>query len=310
MEMIRRDFLEMPALNLSIRQQRTIKKAIIPAAGFGTRMFPVTKVVKKELLPIIDSDGRAKPIILKIVEEAVSAGVEEVGIIVQKGDLGVFQDFFQARPSQALLAKLSAENHAYSDYLQTLGQHITFIIQEQQEGFGHAVFCAKNWLDNEPFLLFLGDHIYRTTAQKSCAQQVLTAFHQADCSVVGLTVMSEETIQKAGCAAGIWQIPNSLLKVTQLYEKPEPEYAKAHLHVTGMEDSEYLGMFGIYALSPDIFNYLEIEIENNFRSRGEFQLTTCLERLRAAQGLLGLVVAGQYFDVGMPQIYRQTMQDF
>ncbi len=300
----------MQALNLNISPQSTVKKAVIPAAGFGTRMFPATKVVKKELLPIIDRDGRAKPIILKIVEEAIAAGIEEVAIVVQKDDLKIFQEFFQAPPKAELLSKLSPENREYSRYLQNLGQRITFLIQEQQEGFGHAVFCAKTWVNDEPFLLLLGDHIYETKEELSCAGQLLAAFSQTDCSVVGLTVMPQEIIHKAGCVKGVWQKPNSVLAVTKLYEKPDLEYARANLHVSGMPESDFLGVFGIYVLKPEIFDYLEVEIDNNLRYKGEFQLTTCLDRLREEKGIVGYLVKGQYFDVGMPQFYRQTMCDF
>ncbi|MDJ0714898.1 MAG: sugar phosphate nucleotidyltransferase [Prochloraceae cyanobacterium] len=290
--------------------QSKVKKAVIPAAGFGTRMFPVTKVIKKELLPIIDRDGRAKPIILKIVEEALNAGIEEVGIVVQKADLEIFQEFFLAAPKAELLAKLSPENREYSQYLQDLGQRITFLIQDRQEGFGHAVFCAQTWVNNEPFLLLLGDHIYLSQEGLSCAGQLLAAFEQAECSVVGLTVMPGEIIHKAGCVAGVWQKPNSLLQVTKLYEKPDLEYAKANLHVTGLPESDFLGVFGMYVLTPEIFDYLEAEIENNLRYRGEFQLTTCLDRLREEKGIVGYLVKGKYFDVGMPQFYWQTVRDF
>ena len=290
--------------------QSKVKKAIIPAAGFGTRMFPATKVVKKELLPIIDRDGRAKPIILKIVEEAVSAGIEEVGIVVQQDDVEIFKEFFQAPPKSELSAKLSPENLKYSEYLQELGQRITFLIQSQQEGFGHAVFCAKNWIDNEPFLLLLGDHVFQTAEKLSCAEQLLQVFAQTNSSVVGLTVMSEDIIHKAGCVTGVWQQPNSVLQVTQLYEKPDLEYAKTHLHVSGMPESDFLGVFGMYVLQPEIFQHLETEINNNLRYKGEFQLTTCLEKLREDRGMIGYLVKGQYFDVGMPQFYRQTMYDF
>ncbi len=307
---IHRDFPEMQALNLTISPQSKVKKAVIPAAGFGTRMFPATKVVKKELLPIIDRDGRAKPIILKIVEEAISAGIEEVGLVVQKDDLEIFQEFFQAPPKAELLAKLSPENREYSQYLQDLGQRMTFLVQEHQEGFGHAVFCAKTWVNNEPFLLLLGDHIYHTQEELSCAQQLLAAFDQQDCSVVGLTVMPEEIIHKAGCVMGVWKEPNSLLEVTKLYEKPDLEYAKANLHVPGMPESDFLAVFGIYVLKPEIFEHLEAEIANNLRYKGEFQLTTCLDRLREKEGIVGYLVKGQYFDVGMPQFYWQTMYDF
>lgn len=287
--------------------QPQIKKAVIPAAGFGTRMFPATKVVKKEMLPIVDRDGRAKPIILKIVEEAISAGIEEVAIVVQKTDLDIFTALFHHPPQAELLTKLSPENREYSQYIQDLGQHVTFVLQEHQEGFGHAVFCAKTWVDGEPFLLLLGDHIYQSQLELSCAGQLLTAFTQSDRSVIGLAVMSEEIIHKAGCATGVWKTPNSLLEISQLYEKPSLEYAKAHLHVTGMPESDFLGVFGMYALNPEIFEYLEVEIANNLRHKGEFQLTTCLERLRQDRGMMGYLVKGQYFDVGMPEFYRQTI---
>ena len=307
---IQRDFPEMQALSSTIFPQSTVKKAVIPAAGFGTRMFPATKVVKKELLPIIDHDGRAKPIILKIVEEAVTAGIEEIGIVVQKGDLEIFKAFFQESPKPELLTKLSLENQQYSQYLQDLGNRITFIIQEQQEGFGHAVYCAKSWVNDEPFLLLLGDHIYQTQEQRSCAEQILAAFTQTDSSVVGVTIMSGDIIHKAGCVTGTWREPNAVLDITQLYEKPDLEYAKTHLHVPGMPESDFLGVFGMYVLKPEIFDALQTEIENNLRSKGEFQLTTCLERLRSASGMVGYLVKGQYFDVGMPQFYRQTMHNY
>ena len=306
----KRTYTQHMSANLIVSPQPSVKKAVIPAAGFGTRLFPATKVVKKELLPIVDRDGRAKPVILKIAEEAIAGGIEEIGMVVQREDLAIFQEFFQDPPKAKLLAKLSPDNRDYSQYLQALGKRITFIIQEQQEGFGHAVFCARDWVNNEAFLLLLGDHIYQTEAELSCAGQLLAAFSRTDCSVVGLTVMSGEVIHKAGCITGVWKEPNSLLEVTQLYEKPDLSYAKANLHVAGMAESEFLGVFGLYVLKPEIFNYLETEINNNIRYRGEFQLTTCLDRLRKEKGMMGYLVKGQHFDVGMPQFYRQTMYDF
>jgi UTP-glucose-1-phosphate uridylyltransferase/mevalonate kinase len=307
---INRDFPEMQAISLTISPQSKVKKALIPAAGFGTRMFPATKAVKKEFLPIIDRDGRAKPIILKIVEEAIAAGIEEVGIIVQPDDIETFQEFFHKPPHAELLAKLSPENREYSRYLEDLGKRIVFIFQERQDGFGHAVFCAKDWTNDEPFLLLLGDRVYQTQEELSCAGQLLAAFSQNDCSVIGLTVMPEEIIHREGCAMGVWKQPNSLLEISQFYEKPDLEYAKANLHVPGMPESDFLGVFGMYVLKPEIFDYLEIEIDRNLRYKGEFQLTTCLDSLRQATGLLGYLVKGQYFDVGMPEFYRQTMHDF
>ena len=309
-DIIERDFPQMQGLKLTINAEKKVRKAVIPAAGFGTRLFPATKAVKKELFPIIDRDGRAKPVIMVIVEEAISSGIEEIGIVAQKGDRTLFEDFFKTPPSEELFKKLSPENQEYSQYLQDLGNRITILTQDEQEGYGHAVFCAKEWVKDEPFLLMLGDHLYASDNETSCARQVLDVYEQVGQSVVGLSVMPAKILHKVGCVTGFWQEPNSILCATQIYEKPDIEYARSHLHVEGMADDLFLGLFGIYALKPKIFDFLEEHISQNFRERGEFQLTSCLDRLRQEEGVTGYLVKGQYFDMGMPEFYRQTMIDF
>jgi len=309
-QIIERYFPQMQSLKLTIKASKKVKKAVIPAAGYGTRLFPATKVVKKELFPIIDQDGRAKPVIMAIVEEAVSAGIEEVGIVVQKSDRQLFEDFFKKPPNSELFPKLSPENQEYSKYLQDLGERITILTQEEQEGYGHAVFCAQEWVQDERFLLLLGDHIYASTQKSSCASQMLDIYEQVGQSVVGLTVMPAEIIHKAGCITGVWQEPNSLLTVTQFYEKPDIEYARTHLHLEGMAEDRFLAVFGMYVLEPQIFAYLAENINHNIRERGEFQLTSCLDKLQQNEGMTGYLVKGEYFDIGMPEFYRQTMMDF
>ncbi|MBH8577656.1 UTP--glucose-1-phosphate uridylyltransferase [Nostocaceae cyanobacterium CENA369] len=286
-----------------------VRKAVIPAAGFGTRLFPATKVVKKELFPIIDRDGRAKPVILAIVEEAINAGIAEVGIVVQPDDVGIFADLFKNPPSRGLFPKLSPQNQEYSQYLQDLGSKIVILTQEEQEGYGHAVFCAREWVQNEPFLLMLGDHVYKSDTEISCSRQILDVYEQGNRSVVSLTIMPETMLHKAGCVKGVWQC-NSILTVTQLYEKPSVDYARQHLHVEGMPENEFLCMFGLYVLTPKIFDFLAENINKDFRERGEFQLTSCLDNLRQAEGMTGYLVKGKCFDTGMPNAYRQTMIDF
>lgn len=309
-DIINRDFPQMECVKMTIGSQYKVRKAVIPAAGFGTRMFPATKAVKKELLPIIDRTGRAKPIILAIVEEALSAGIEEVGIVVQKGSRTFFEDFFKAPPSPQLFQKLSQPNQDYSKYLQDLGQKVTILTQDVQEGFGHAVFCAREWTNNEPFLLLLGDHIYASATESSCARQLLDIYSQVQQSAIGLRVTASDVIHHYGCAAGVWQQPDSLLAVTQLYEKPDIEYARQHLRVAGMADNLFLSFFGMYVLEPKIFDCLAEHIDGNFREKGEFQLTSCLDKLRQSEGMAGYVVQGRCFDTGLPEVYRQTLIDF
>lgn len=287
-----------------------VYKAVIPAAGFGTRMYPATKALKKELFPIIGKDGRAKPIILAIVEEAISAGIEEVGIVVQECDRNLFHDLLKSPPKPELWHKLSSENKEYSEYLKSIGDRITILTQTEQEGFGHAVFCTREWVGNQPFLLLLGDHVYTSKSNSSCAAQMVAIYQQTQTSVIGITVMDGDIIHKAGCVGGQWQTEQSILEIAQIYEKPTLEYARKHLAVSGMSEDEFLGIFGMYVLQPDIFDLLDSEIKNNQRFKGEFQLTTCLDKLRQQHGAIGYLVQGQYYDTGMPEFYRQTMIDF
>lgn len=287
-----------------------LQKAIIPAAGFGTRLFPATKGIKKEFFPLIDHDGLAKPVILIIVEEIIKSGIQEIAIICQSQDQSLFTDFFKNPPSSELYKKLSLESKQYSDDLLEIGEKITLIPQEKQEGFGHAVYCAKDWVNQKPFLLLLGDHVYRSDIEKSCVHQLVELYQQYQTNVIGLTIIAEEIIHKAGIITGNWLEKNSLLSITQLVEKPTIEYARSHLHPPNLKSDEFLAIFGMYILQPQIFDCLEDEIKNDKRLKGEFQLTTALDQLAKAQGMLGYLVQGEYFDIGMPAFYRQTMIDF
>jgi UTP-glucose-1-phosphate uridylyltransferase/mevalonate kinase len=308
-QIIEREF-RMPCLKLTLCAGRRVRKAVIPAAGFGTRLFPATKAIKKELFPIVDGSGRAKPVILAIVEEALSAGMEEVGIIVQARDRELFEQVFFVPPSVESFSKLSHEDQEYCSYLMDIGRRITFITQEAQEGFGHAVYSAREWVGDAPFLLMLGDHLYTSEAEASCSRQLVEVYERVGQSVVGIKVTPAAAIHNFGCVAGLWEEPGSLLNVTEVYEKPDLQYAREHLHVEGLEDGFFLSLFGQYVLTPRIFDYLEELIGSNVRERGEFQLTSCLDRLRREEGLNGYVVKGERFDIGTPDSYREAVINY
>ena len=308
-EIIERD-LEMPCLALTIHTGQKVRKAVIPAAGFGTRLFPASKATKKELFPIIDRDGIAKPAILYIVEEALEAGVEEVIIIVQKHDLEAFQSFFNVQVSIENYNKLPRHFQEYAHHLLEIGQQVRFVTQDAQEGFGHAIYCAREAVGNQPFLLMLGDHLYRSNNEKNCAQQLMEAYNQHGISVLGLRQTPEKQIASFGTATGIWIDEKRLLNVTEFAEKPTVDYARNNLRISGLPEDEYLTVFGEYIIKPQIFDYLEEHISNNVRERGEFQLTSALDRLRKEDGFLGLIVDGQRFDIGLPEHYLETLTRF
>ncbi len=308
-EILEKD-LKLQCLKLTLETGKKVRKALIPAAGFGTRLFPASKAAKKELFPVIGKDGRIKPAILTIIEEAVGAGIEEVGIIIQPADKAIFEEFFFMPPTIENFNKLSKENQEYSEYLLDLGNRITLIEQQTQDGFGHAVYCSREWAQNEPVLLMLGDHIYASDIEKSCARQIMDVFEKRGHSVVGLRPTPEDEIRHYGCVTGTWEVENSELNITEFYEKPDAEYAKKHLHIDGMDEKTYLTVFGQYILTPKIFDLLEESIAHNNREKGEFQLTSCLEKLRQEEGFGGCVVKGRRFDIGLPEAYRQTVIDF
>ena len=256
MELIEKD-LGLSCISLVLHAGTRVRKAVIPAAGYGTRLFPATKVMKKELFPVIDSKGQIKPVILAIVEEALSAGIEEVCIVCQKEDKETFEDFFGSPPPIEHYNKLSREMKLYNDYLLDLGRKVTLISQEVQEGFGHAVYCTKDWVANEPFLLLLGDHLYSSSEKDSCAKQVLDVYNRLGQSVVGLMVTPGNEVHNFGCAGGTWTDRDSLISITEFAEKPDQEYAQEHLHIEGMSDGSFLSVFGQYVLQPSIFDHLE-----------------------------------------------------
>ncbi|MBP1634502.1 MAG: putative UTP--glucose-1-phosphate uridylyltransferase [Acidobacteria bacterium] len=308
-EILERD-LGLPALTLTLGTGPKVRRALIPAAGFGTRLFPASKATKKELFPVVDRDGITKPAILLIVEEALDAGIEDVVIVVQEHDLDDFRSFFNVQISIENYNKLPRASQDYARRILEMGRRVRFVTQTTQEGFGHAVYSARAAVGDEPFLLMLGDHLYRSTGAVSCARQVMDAYQRSGTSVVGLRRTPESEIASFGTAAGVWLEPNRLLNITEFAEKPTADYARSQLRVPGLPEGEYLTVFGQYVIKPQLFDYLEEHIRNNVRERGEFQLTSALDRLRQEDGFQGLVVEGRRFDIGLPEHYLETLAAF
>jgi UTP-glucose-1-phosphate uridylyltransferase/mevalonate kinase len=308
-EIIERD-LNMPCLTLTLRPVQKVRKAVIPAAGFGTRLFPATKATKKELFPIIDRDGIAKPAILLIVEEALEAGIEEIILVVQEEDLDDFRRLFNTQVSIENFNKLSRSSQEYARRILEIGRSVSFVVQTAQEGFGHAIYCTRTAVGDEPFLLMLGDHLYKSNGDRSCAQQLMDAFVQHGTNILGLRLTPEDQIANFGTVTGVWLEENLLLNVTEFAEKPTIDYAHSNLRVPNLPDDEYLTVFGQYIIKPNLFDYLEEHIANNVRERGEFQLTSALDRLRQEDGFLGLIMDGRRYDIGLPQYYLDTLMTF
>jgi len=301
----------MRALRLNIPATRRARKALIPAAGFGTRLFPASKATRKELFPVIGDDGIARPAILYLVEEAFASGASSVCIVVQREDVELFESFFNAPLEIGHYNKLSQSARAYQNRLMELGSRTTIIAQDHQEGLGHAVFTSKDWIGGEPFLLMLGDHLYRSNTSTPCVKQLLDVYEKHQKNIVGLRRTHESEIDRFGTVAGLWEASEEgLLNITEFAEKPSIDYARDKLRVDGVPENEYLTIFGLYVLGPSILEIIKDHISQNLRRKGEFDLTVALDTLRAQEGFLGYLIDGDRFDIGVPLSYLETLKGF
>lgn len=292
-----------------------VRKAIIPAAGYGTRLYPQSKVLKKELFPIVDLNGLVKPVIQVIIEEALDAGVLEVGIVVRPGDAELFRAYFNEPATPELSKRLSGRPWAHdaSARLAELAGHITYIEQESQLGFGHAVYCAGDWVGNEPFLLLLGDHVYISGEELCCAKQLINAFYECGGNTFAVMRTLEDMLHLFGTVGGhLIDKARRLYAVDEVKEKPTVEYAERHLQSHGVPVGEYLCFFGQYALMPNIFDYLKHLVVNNIRERGEIQLTSALSMAQKdyPDHTYACEIHGQRYDIGVPISYGNTVSAF
>lgn len=168
---------------------KPIEKAIIPIAGYGTRLFPATKAIPKALFPIVDLDGIAKPIIQLIIEEALRAGVDEVCLVAQPQQVEPIAGYFSRDVADAIREK--AELAAQAERLGEIGRRLHFAIQAEPEGFGHAIYCARDFAAGEPVMILLGDHLYISESDVSCAKQLANVYTQVGQSVTSLGICHE-----------------------------------------------------------------------------------------------------------------------
>lgn len=300
----------MDAYSFTIREQRSVRKAIIPVAGFGTRMFPATKVVKKELFPVVDKDGFAKPALLILLQELEQAGIEEIGIIISPEDREEFDKLFKRDLTIEYYRKLPKALRDINVMIQRLGSKITYIEQKEQLGFGHAVYQAKDFVGEDPVLMLLGDHIYSTTNGKNCADQLINAFEKSGQVTVSLDEVALDHVMHYGIITGRFQDEEErLMQVSDMVEKPTMDYAQLHLGVKDKRgENKYYCVFGQYVLTPKVFELLERNIAEGRRTeKGEYGLTAVLQEICQTDGIMAYRTDGKRYDIGIPEAYRKTV---
>ncbi len=265
-----------------------VKKAIIPAAGLGTRFLPATKAQPKEMLPIVD-----KPTIQYIVEEAIASGIEEILIITGRNKKSI-EDHFD----KSVELELELEKHNKEELLELVRDisgmvDIHYIRQKEPKGLGHAIHCAKTFVANEPFAVLLGDDV--VDSEKPCLKQLIECFNEYNTTILGVQTVAPESVSKYGIVNGI-HIEDRVYKVKDLVEKPAMEEAPSNVAILGR-----------YIITPQIFNILENTAPGK---GGEIQLTDALKTLITQEAMYAYNFEGKRYDVGDKLGFLQATIEF
>lgn len=258
---------------------KRIRKAVIPAAGFGTRFLPATKATPKEMLPIVD-----KPTIQYIVEEALASGIEDILIISGHAKRAI-EDHFDSTPilEENLKAKGKTELLKMVQEISEINVH--YIRQKHMRGLGDAILCARAFVDNEPFAVLLGDDVvYNPKPQPPALKQLMDMYTQTGATILGCQKVPKEKVSSYGIVAGEPTINEQLMKVSDMIEKPSIEEAPSQMAVLGR-----------YIITPDVFEVLQ---NTKPGKGGEIQLTDALKVMAKRENVYAYNFTGKRYDVG------------
>jgi UTP--glucose-1-phosphate uridylyltransferase len=276
----------------------TVRKALIPIAGKATRMMPISSVVPKAMLPLVNAANQIQCVLHVICEQATAAGIEHVGIVLSPQQIDMVGRYFDA-VRKGGFGKLPAR--------------IEYITQDKPQGFGDAVLQARDFIGPEPFMLLLGDHIHiHDAGQPPCTAQVAQAFDGCNpAAMIGVQAVSKEELHKVGVAAGIRVKPH-LYRCARFMEKPDLATARLELTTDGMPEDTFLAHSGIYVFSPEIFDCLS-EIRTIAQKTGkEAELADAqVELLRKHPREYFLCkIEGRAYDIGTPEGYARAQAAF
>jgi UTP--glucose-1-phosphate uridylyltransferase len=244
-----------------------IKKAVITAAGKNQRTLP--------LQSLVDRDGQTKTALRIVIEEVLDAGIEEIAIIISPGDQSAYEN--------------AAGRHA---------SRLQFVEQPEALGYGHAVYCAREFVGKSPFLLLVGDHLYVSRAKKRCAQQLVTIAGEQKCAVSAVQATHESKLPYYGAVGGkLVTGSQALYEISDVLEKPTPTEAEQRIIVPGLRAGHYLCFFGMHVLTPAVMDILENQLSKH--SKGGVHLTTALAQLAGHERYVACEIEGRRYDIGL-----------
>lgn len=303
----------MRAYPLTLKPVHAVRKAIIPVAGFGTRLYPATRALKKDFFPIPDKDGTVKPVILILLEELLKSGIEEVCLVLgSKEERLLYRDFFENPLPEEHLRKLNPEMQEYENRILAIGKRLRYVYQKEKRGFGHAVYQAVDFANNEPVLLLLGDTLYRSETAKPCALQLIEKYERYNKLMVAVHPIELKDVSHYGILTGTWEDKNETeLSISKMTEKPKASYAEEFLGVKCKDgQKKYMSVFGQYILTPEVFEQLHQDIVNSNDPTKEVELTSALDKVREQDGMMGVQLQGRMYDMGNYNAFRRCVNDY
>jgi UTP-glucose-1-phosphate uridylyltransferase len=297
--------------SFTIPRRHQVRKAVIPVAGFGTRLYPATRMLRKEFIPVIDKDGLLKPVILMLIEELYNGGIEEICLIVgSEGDIELYKKCLLEPLSEEHIGKLSPEAKKYEEKIAQISKRLVFRIQKERLGFGHAVFQSRDFCMDEPVLLLLGDTIYYSDTDKPCCTQLIEAYEKINQPIVSICEVPLQDVSNFGIIAGQWTDGTyKMMRINQFIEKPDSSFAEKHLSVGDQSGGQkYYSVFGQYILTPEIFKELEKNVQKGNAKNGEYQLTDAIAAMIDKSALYAFVPDGKMLDIGNVEAYRKAIE--
>ncbi len=275
-------------------------------------MMPATRAVRKALFPIVDDRGRVLPVLQLIIEEALNAEIEEIGLVIAPEDKARIGAYFSRLPGP--LKKVIGNHEELLEAAELPGRisdRLTIITQDRPEGLGDAVLRTESWIGGDPFLVMLGDHLYLSREKRCCARQLLDAYADLKAPVSGLIRKSVDAIGHFGTVSGRPDpCSKGLYALDAVVEKPDINLARDRLRVEGLPKDTFYCWFGLHAMTPDIFDCLARMDRDGAAEGGELQLTGAQAMLSAQRTTYGLEINGEHFDTGSPRGYVDAVTAF
>jgi UTP--glucose-1-phosphate uridylyltransferase len=257
--------------------------------------------VQKAMLPLVDRDGLTKPVLQIIAEEALESGIEEICVVSAPGDEAYYRRHFRSYAETLRSAFKGVEwAEEQARRLVELEARLRFAVQPEPSGYGHAVWCAREFAAGQPVLLLLGDHLYISHETRRCARQLLDLAHAEDCAASAVQATREHLIHQYGTLTGKRLHDRAdVYVIDEIIEKPNPTLAELRLQVPGLRAGHYLCFFGMHVLSPAVFDLLDDLVRRDVRDGGSIQLTTALNALARREKYLALETRGTRHNLGV-----------